>query len=420
MTQNRFSAEDAAQDAFVSAWMNLSSLRAPDRFGAWVCAIAKNHAVSLVRHYAATVPSISLDTVLLSEADEDIRFYLAEEDNSDVLHRAVEALSVKLREAVKLHYFEGMSVAEIAERLSVPVGTVKWRLCEARKQLRKGYGIMETKYEENEDLLVRVMRQVEALKLWRLKSDKTGFEAEYRHVMEAINSLPESKEKQHALADVLRLGYWWLPGEKNDETFARIRAAAEAGHNDDVVMLIMSIEHDKLSGQSKIDLMKDKQIPWLEQNGYTKSLGYVWFWMAREYLEIDQTDEAEKGFRRVTDILQESDVYYANALAALEAIERSRTAGDCIEQGITATGEELRRIGGKWYFWSEPGLLMYVSKPGVDCSYCSAASSASNSWRAALKEAMQASNASFFVRSTPASLRSSTGLSLPPEDRKRT
>jgi len=50
VTENRYSAEDASQDAFVSAWVNLDSLRDRKKFGSWVCSIAKNHARNLVVH----------------------------------------------------------------------------------------------------------------------------------------------------------------------------------------------------------------------------------------------------------------------------------------------------------------------------------------------------------------------------------
>ena len=84
----------------------------------------------------------------------------------------MDALSEKIREAITMHYFEGLSVAQIAERLSLPEGTVKWRLCEGRKQLRKEYGVMEKTYNENESLVQRVMRQVEQLKLLAMKNKK--------------------------------------------------------------------------------------------------------------------------------------------------------------------------------------------------------------------------------------------------------
>ena len=108
-------------------------------------------------------------------AEEDD--YFAEDAYED-MHKAVDSLSEKIREAVSLHYFAGKSVAEIADMLSIPVGTVKWRLSEGRRQLRKGYGMMEKTYNENESIVARVMRQVEALKLWQLKNDKSGFEEE--------------------------------------------------------------------------------------------------------------------------------------------------------------------------------------------------------------------------------------------------
>lgn len=41
VTKNKFSAEDASQDAFVSAWMNLCELRDGSKFGSWVCSFAK-------------------------------------------------------------------------------------------------------------------------------------------------------------------------------------------------------------------------------------------------------------------------------------------------------------------------------------------------------------------------------------------
>lgn len=166
VTNNTYSAEDASQDAFVSAWMNLSSLRDGAKFGSWVCSIAKNCARTLDAHYRSTVPDISLELLQNCDlSDEDNEWQSICDDHSDV-REAVEALGEKIRETVKLHYFEDKSVAEIAELLSVPVGTVKWRLSEGRKQLRKGYGMMEKTYNENESLVARVMRQVEELKLW--------------------------------------------------------------------------------------------------------------------------------------------------------------------------------------------------------------------------------------------------------------
>ncbi|MBO7246128.1 MAG: RNA polymerase sigma factor SigW, partial [Clostridia bacterium] len=42
ITGNKYSAEDASQDAFVAAWTKLDTLKEREKFGSWICAIAKN------------------------------------------------------------------------------------------------------------------------------------------------------------------------------------------------------------------------------------------------------------------------------------------------------------------------------------------------------------------------------------------
>lgn len=356
VTKNRFSAEDASQDAFVSAWMNLCELRDASKFGAWVCSFAKNCARTLERHYRAAIPDISLDTLEGFEiAEEDEPFA---EDDLENVRRSVDLLSEKIRETVRLHYFEGKSVAEIAKILSVPVGTVKWRLSEGRKQLRKGYGIMEKTYDENESLVARVMRQVEALKLWQLKNDKTGFEEEYRAVLANVEALEDSKEKSSMLADTLLRGYWWLPGEKNKEVFERIKKSAEDGHNDDVMMTVAYMEHEKYSGEERIRFMRETQIPYYREGGYPKTLAYIWFWLGYEYRKKGEYEEAIRCYEQVMNILTPSDVYYANAKSAIEGEKRSIASEknhDVIRYNAGVTGEVYRKINGKLYFWEQPG-----------------------------------------------------------------
>lgn len=361
VTKNEYSAEDASQDAFVSAWMNLDSLRYRDRFGSWVCSIAKNCAKNIVARYKSAVPDISFDLQEYLDATDPDGNGLVEmfhdDSRADELHEAVEALGSKIRESIILHYFEGLSVREIAGKLSLPEGTVKWRLSEGRKQLRKGFGVMEKEYDGNETLTVRVMRQVEELKLWRLKNDKTGFESDYREVLACVEALDNSKEKSHALADVLRLGYWWLPGQKNDEVWANIKKAAEEGHNDEVMQSVMAEEHDKYEGQARIDYMQNTQIPYLEQNGFCKSLGYVLFWMGYAHRCLGEYEKAIEIYRRVMETLEPCDVYYANAKAAIHSEERLIEAlkTNRNKHNVSPTGEVYRYIDDKLYFSEQPG-----------------------------------------------------------------
>ncbi|MBE6891576.1 MAG: RNA polymerase sigma factor [Ruminococcaceae bacterium] len=360
ITGNIYSAEDASQDAFVSAWIKLDKLREYSKFGPWVCSIAKNCAKNIVVHYANTVADMSFDLVenfdLSTAEDSEFDEVFKAEDRAE-LHGKVEALSEKIREAVKLHYFENLSVAQIAEKLSLPAGTVKWRLSEGRKQLRKEYGIMEKTYNENETLVQRVMRQIEELKLWRLKDNRTGFEDEYKAVLANVNDLEDSNDKDSALASVLALGYWWLSSERTAETLAKIKALAEKSHNEDAMQDVMSAEM-RLGEDGEIEKMLNVQIPYLEKHGFVKALGYEWFWLGYEYFTKKDFENGFAAMNKVLEVLTPNDVYYANALAAITAEEKRQkllNEKKPLAYHIHATGEELRYIDGKLYFWTQPG-----------------------------------------------------------------
>jgi len=200
---NTYLAEDAAQDAFVSAWMKLNILREPSKYGTWVCRIAQNCARNMLirmREY------ISFDLLENTEHDnaEEVDGALISSEEYRELHDSIERLPQKIRTVIILHYFEGLSIAQIAARMKISEGTVKWQLHNGRQKLRKELGAMDEKTSDT--LVKKVMKKVEELKLWRLKQNKTGFETIYRNVLEDVESLPESVDRSHALADVLMHG----------------------------------------------------------------------------------------------------------------------------------------------------------------------------------------------------------------------
>ena len=373
ITGNKYSAEDASQDAFVAAWTKLDTLKERDKFGSWICAIAKNCAFRIADHYRCAVSDISFDALEYSLYNEDDEYQNAfdlaftnECDQSEKLRDAVEALTEKIRETVKLHYFEDLSVAEIAKKLSLPAGTVKWRLSEGRKQLRKDFGVMDNKYNENESIVERVMRQVEKLKLLSKKNDKTVFEKEYVKVLSNVESLKDCKEKSHALADVLLQGVWWIPGEKSAELYERIKAQAILGHNDEVMQSVMSKEASNFSGKERVDYMINTQVPFLEEHGFPLALGYTWFWAGWSYVCENETENAINCFNKVLETLKPTDVYYANALSAI-GFEKFKKENEKLRRnryGGSATGEVYKLINGRLLMWSQPGYSSGRSEDG--------------------------------------------------------
>lgn len=129
---------DAARDAVQAAWLEivrgLPSLRDDAAFPAWAFRIVSRRAAraidarrrerDLAKAYAAE-PSVEDEPVHAADAGEAAR-----------LQRAIAALPPVQRAAIGLYYTEGMSVAEAAVALDVPVGTVKTRLMHARRALR--------------------------------------------------------------------------------------------------------------------------------------------------------------------------------------------------------------------------------------------------------------------------------------------
>ena len=126
----REAAEDAVQDAFLTAFRALANLEEPARFGPWLATIVRNRARRLARE-GRCLP--------LGEFDAQV----PEPALPSPVEEAVRALPEGIRESTVLYYLERWSVGEIAALLERPVTTVKWQLHAGRALLRKRLGVSE-------------------------------------------------------------------------------------------------------------------------------------------------------------------------------------------------------------------------------------------------------------------------------------
>jgi RNA polymerase sigma-70 factor (ECF subfamily) len=113
-------AEDATQEAFTSVWRRAGTFD-PARGSAagWLYAVARNAAAQLVRRGQAGATLTVLDDQT-ADTEHDPVIGLA-------VHAALTRLPPTEREVLELAYFEDMTQTEIAERLRLPLGTVKTR-----------------------------------------------------------------------------------------------------------------------------------------------------------------------------------------------------------------------------------------------------------------------------------------------------
>ncbi len=123
-------AQDAVQESCVRAWRSWPQLRDRDRFPAWFSQILVNVCRSKLRQRTRRQVE-PIDDRDFEDADP-FRAALAR----DEVGRALPALSDELRVVVVLRYWGDLSLAEIADRLEIPVGTVKSRLHAALHALR--------------------------------------------------------------------------------------------------------------------------------------------------------------------------------------------------------------------------------------------------------------------------------------------
>jgi RNA polymerase sigma factor (sigma-70 family) len=126
-------AADATQEAMIGAWRDLSALRDPDRFEAWLHRLlvraCHREARRARRRRVVEVAEVPLDT---RPGSDELPSFL----DRDELERGFRRLDVEERAIVVLHHLEGYSLASIADVLGLPVGTVKSKLHRSLQTMR--------------------------------------------------------------------------------------------------------------------------------------------------------------------------------------------------------------------------------------------------------------------------------------------
>ena len=131
-------AEDAAQDAFLTAWRQLTQLRESAAFPIWLRSIVHRQCARVRRGKARRLLALALTSQLPERADSrpDPEQVLLLRERERALVEPVNALPARLRDVVTLYYIADCPLHEIAALLQLREGTIKKRLHDARAQLR--------------------------------------------------------------------------------------------------------------------------------------------------------------------------------------------------------------------------------------------------------------------------------------------
>ena len=146
MVHSKDDADDLTMEAFGKAFKRLSQYTPEYAFSTWLFKIATNNCIDFLRRKKNTT-IVSIDKPIEQEEGSDLTRSLRADDldpeevmlqkqKSEMLHLVVDKLKPRYRVLVELRYFEELAYEEIAEKLNLPLGTVKAQLFRARDLLQ--------------------------------------------------------------------------------------------------------------------------------------------------------------------------------------------------------------------------------------------------------------------------------------------
>jgi RNA polymerase sigma-70 factor (ECF subfamily) len=132
--RNQYRAEDALQQALINIWNELPMLRDPDRFDAWTYRVIVRSATAEARRggRAERASQLLPDDADVSRAPDEFRAVA----DRDQLERGFSRITAEQRAVLVLQHYAGLTQAEIADVLGVPIGTAGSRIHYAVRALR--------------------------------------------------------------------------------------------------------------------------------------------------------------------------------------------------------------------------------------------------------------------------------------------
>lgn len=137
-------AEDATQEAFLRAYLNINRYDVKRSFKTWVMSIASNHCIDRLRkrrmHYVSLDDEPTAAALALSSSDPLPEHATLQNERSERIQDLLLELDPDYRVAVILRYWYDYSYAEIAQTMSTTESAIKSRLFRARKSLAEIIG----------------------------------------------------------------------------------------------------------------------------------------------------------------------------------------------------------------------------------------------------------------------------------------
>jgi RNA polymerase sigma factor (sigma-70 family) len=142
MIRNESDIEDLVQETFIKVYSALETYQQSYAFSSWIYRIASNNCIDYMRKKRFQYISINQPI----DGDEDLTFEIEDntykpdinvmsKEKTQIIQKAIKSLPENYQVVIKLRHIEELEYNEIAEKLNLPLGTVKAHLFRARKIL---------------------------------------------------------------------------------------------------------------------------------------------------------------------------------------------------------------------------------------------------------------------------------------------
>lgn len=136
LTEDRFLAEDIAQETFAQGIQKFHQLRDPDKFFPWLLSIAINTGRNQIKRNRRALLAADLESYISQLPMEDSPSELYErQETAALVLKAIHKLSHQEQQITIMRYYLDMKEKDIAFALGVSIGTVKKQLFRARSKL---------------------------------------------------------------------------------------------------------------------------------------------------------------------------------------------------------------------------------------------------------------------------------------------
>jgi RNA polymerase sigma-70 factor (ECF subfamily) len=130
-------AEDVLQEVFLRIWRNPEQLKIGKDLFPWMAVVSRNSSIDIIRKRR---PAESIECLTLA-SPHDTALQAEQNLMCEKARALIDALPQEQRTVLEMVYFSGMTHSEIAQRTGSPLGTIKTRIRDALKNLRKDLAV---------------------------------------------------------------------------------------------------------------------------------------------------------------------------------------------------------------------------------------------------------------------------------------